>query len=324
MPRPRRATKACQTDFELYEMRLSELEKQIAQLHEVITDLKSNKQKTDSQLIQDKFESISTEMEKKFKIAHNMIYEDKEILLGLEQQVEVAIPEKLVEIKEETSEKIESLEETLSTVQVHVEKNKENLNKDLKGAAKKIDAIEQEMKSKNVVIFGISEENNDDDVKQRLSQLANDVLQLDNFKPSDIEMTYRLGRPSENSQPRKILVKFKSKKKREEFYRRRKMTPTYENTSQSTYINDDLTLQRAKLFHDTRKLVKQKQLHSTWTQQGNIMVKKNEEDRPIAVYDHQELRQVFVTSDDPIQYGDNESDISESESYGDLDQMSTT
>ncbi len=321
---PRRATKACQTDFDLYEMRLSELEKQISQLHEVVTDLKSNKQETDGQLIQGKFEAISTEMEKKFKVAHNMIYEDKEILLGLEQEVEVSIPEKFEQFKEETSEKIGHLEETLSTVQVHVAKNREDVNKDLKGAAKKIDAIEQEMKSTNVIMFGISEENNDDDVKQRLSHLANNVLQLENFKPSDIEMTYRLGRPSDNSQPRKILVKFKSKKKREEFYRRRKMTPTYEDTSRNIYINEDLTLQRAKLFHDARKLVKQKQLHSTWTQQGNIMVKKNEEDRPIAVYDNHELRQVFVTRNDPIQHGDNESDVSESDSYGDQDEMSTT
>ena len=324
MPRTRKATKGCQTDFELYEMRLSEVEKQLTQLHQVIKDLKSSKQESDGQLIQGKFESMSSDIEKKFNVAHNMIYEDKEILLGLEQQVEVSIPEKLTEINEETSEKIEDLQQTLSTVQVHVEKNKENLNKDLKGAVKKIDAIEQEMKSKNVVIFGISEENNDDDVKQRLSQLANDVLQLENFKPSDIEMTYRLGRPLDNSQPRKIFVKFKSKKKREEFYRRRKRTPTYEDTSRNIYINDDLTLQRAKLFHDARKLVKQKQLHSTWTQQGNIMVKKNKEDRPIAVYDNQELRQVFEISSDPIQHTDNESDISESDSYGDLDEMSTS
>ncbi len=123
-----------------------------------------------------------------------------------------------MEIKEETTEKIECLEESFRTVQVHVEKNKENLNKDLKGAIKKIDAIEQDMKSKNVVIFGISEENNDDDVKQRLSHLANDVLKLENFKPSDIEMTHRLGRrTSENGQPRNILVKFASKKKRNDF-----------------------------------------------------------------------------------------------------------
>ncbi len=324
MPRPRKATKACQTDFELYEMRLSELEKQIAQLHEVITVLKSNKQENDDQLIQGKFESISTEMEKKFKIAHNMIYEDKEILLGLEQQVEVSIPEKFEQFEEETSQKIEHLAETLNTVQVHVGKNKEDVSNDMRGAVKKIDAIEQDMKSKNVIIFGIAEENNDDDVKQRLSQLANNVLNLDNFKPSDIEMTYRLGKPSDNGLPRKILVKFKSKKKREEFYKRRKMTPICDDTSRNIYINDDLTLHRAKLFHDARQLVKQKRLHSTWTQQGNIMVKKDEGDRPTAVYNHQELRQVFEASTDPTQDTDDDSDTSGSYSCADLDVMSTT
>ncbi len=78
------------------------------------------------------------------------------------------------------------------------------------------------------------------------------------------------------------------------------MTPMYDDTSRNIYINEDLTLHRAKLFHDARQLVKQKRLHSTWTQQGNIMLKKNEEDRPTAVYDNEELRRVFKTSDDPI------------------------
>ncbi len=102
------------------------------------------------------------------------------------------------------------------------------------------------------------------------------------------------------------------------------MTPICDDTRQNVYINDDLTLHRAKLFHDARKLVKQKRLHSTWTQQGSIMVKRYEGNRPITVYDNQELRQVFESRSDPIQHTDIDSDTSEDYSCDDLDGMSTT
>ena len=137
-------------------------------------------------------------------------------------------------------------------------------------------------------------------------------------------MKYRLGKRSyDTNHPRKILVKFQSKTKRDAFYKGRKRTPISDDPNMNIYINEDLTLHRGKLFHDARKLAKQHRLHSTWTQQGNIMVKKNEEDRPIAVYDNRELRRVFETSNQ-IQHLDSSSDICENGSYEALDEMSTS
>ena len=54
------------------------------------------------------------------------------------------------------------------------------------------------------------------------------------------------------------------------------------------------------------------------------MVKKNEEDRPTAVYDNEDLRQVFKTSNELIQHTGHSSDVSEGDSCGDLDEMSTS
>ncbi len=181
----------------------------------------------------------------------------------------------------------------------------------------------QELKSRNVIVFGIPEENPEEclTLKQQLSNLATNVLEMTDFKQSDIEMAFRMGRPSTTNQPRKVLLKFRSQKKRDQFYKRRKKTPISEDVSKNIYINEDLTLHRSQLFHDARKLVKQRRLHSTWTQHGNIMVKKKEEDNPLAVYDHEGLRLVYEKSDDQREISDGASDTSDSS--GDTDGMST-
>ena len=92
MPIPRRATKACQTDYDMYEMRPSELEKHTEKLSCEIADLKSNREEPDVKHIENKaseiinsemleyhnrvkevegkIESLSTQTDNKFEIAH--------------------------------------------------------------------------------------------------------------------------------------------------------------------------------------------------------------------------------------------------------------
>ncbi len=165
-----------------------------------------------------------------------------------------------------------------------------------------LDVLEQTAKERNVVIFGIPETEADLSVKDELIHLSNNVLGLQNIKPADIEETYRLGKSNADSKPRKLLVKFRSKQKRNEFYNRRKKTPISEDVNTNVYINEDLTLHRSKLFYDARRLAKQKRLHSAWTQNGNIMVRKEEQDKLVAVYNNQQLREEFkVTSEQSIE-----------------------
>ena len=64
---------------------------------------------------------------------------------------------------------------------------------------------------------------------------------------------FRCGRKTNLAKPRNLVVHFKTKKMRDSFYERRKKTVVSENIENSIYINEDLTLHRAKLFHDARK-----------------------------------------------------------------------
>ncbi len=86
------------------------------------------------------------------------------------------------------------------------------------------------------------------------------------------------------------LMDIKSKRKRDAFYKRRKRTPISSDITQNIYINEDLTLHRARLYHDTRKLVKSGKLCYTWTQHGNIMIRVTEDSPPTAVHSNEELQ----------------------------------
>ncbi len=81
-----------------------------------------------------------------------------------------------------------------------------------------------------------------------------------------------------------------TKRKRDLFYNSRKKTSICDNVENNTYINENLTLHRAKLFHDACKLKWQGRLYATWTQFGSPMVKGTIEDTPRAVYDHCDLQ----------------------------------
>ena len=165
----------------------------------------------------------------------------------------------------------------------------------------RVDAMDQQLKARNVVIFGLpEEEGNPEDL---VMNLARETLGMKNFKATDIETMYRLGKPSQNAPSRKLVVKFKSKRKRDDFYMRRKRTPIHKEISRNVYINEDLTTLRSKLFHDCRKLVKQGKLHAFWSQNGNIMTKRKSDEHPRPVFDHQELR-AKVTEANQIESSD--------------------
>ncbi len=249
MPRPRKATKAIQTDNDLFERRLAALEELTEKLQGKIADLMSNNQESENlslakEQLEGKINSLSIEMDRKFTVAHNMtcmMYEDKEILLGLEQEVEVSIPEKFIAVQEEVASKITSIEESVDIIKYQEGKNKDAIRCNLKKNTTSIDAIEQELKSRNVIVFGIPEENPEECLKQQLSNLATGVLGMNDFKQSDIETAFRLGRPSPTSQPKKVLLKFRSQKTRDEFYKRRKKTRTNKEGSTQPGCNMEMS-----------------------------------------------------------------------------------
>jgi len=55
------------------------------------------------------------------------------------------------------------------------------------------------------------------------------------------------------------------------------------------YICDNLTASTAEIARDASQLVEDKRLHSCWTNDSFVFVKRTEAEKPIAVYDHTTL-----------------------------------
>ncbi len=149
----------------------------------------------------------------------------------------------------------------------------------------KVDQLEQDQREANVRVIGFPEQDNTDaDIRTKLIQLVG----ASDKSAENIISTSRMGRVKDD-RPRDLIIKFTSKKARDEFYSLRKRTPK-DNENRKVYINEDLTESRAKLFYDARQLVKRSKLYGTWTQNGSIMVKVTETSIPCAVVSHRDLR----------------------------------
>ncbi len=210
------------------------------------------------------------------------------------------LPEKIKDLHDSFASKFDDVEENIESIEEKLVKSKMHLGTKIDSnidATEKhnlsLDAIEQQLKARNLVIHGIPEAA-EDTLKSQLIALSENVLGI-SMKFSDIDNIYRLGKVNEDT-PRKLLVKFHSKKMRDNVYQNRKKTPINPLSNCNVFINEDLTLHRSKLFHD----VKCGRLHSTWTQYGNIMVKTTNDDKPVPVFNHADLRNKYETTNEHI------------------------
>ena len=60
----------------------------------------------------------------------------------------------------------------------------------------------------------------------------------------------------------------------------------------NVFINEQLSEHRANIFFAARKLVKSKKLHSAWSQRGNILIRREEGDKPKPISTHEQLRRI--------------------------------
>ncbi len=105
------------------------------------------------------------------------------------------------------------------------------------------------------------------------------------LKPTDIKDVRRMG-PKKNNKIRDILVKFTSTEVRDSLYQNRKLLV---HEAEPVFVNEDLTQRRSQLFYEARKLRKKARLFGTWSQQGNILVKVNQQSQPRQVANYTEI-----------------------------------
>ncbi len=100
--------------------------------------------------LQSKLESAESDRAWQQKCMINQNIEDKEILMGLEYQLENKVPETLSLLEAEITSKIKRVEKKIETISMISEKNTASFQTGLQQNKLKLDAVEQQLKMRNV------------------------------------------------------------------------------------------------------------------------------------------------------------------------------
>ncbi|KAI5641898.1 hypothetical protein NE865_05897 [Phthorimaea operculella] len=116
--------------------------------------------------------------------------------------------------------------------------------------------------------------------KQNSIQSVQNSHGIPNNSPS---LTETDGKQAANQRPRPVVVRFTRKSRRDEFMRASKSRKDLTNedienckTSQKIYINERLTKENRQLFRTARKVASQAEYKHTWTNNGNIFMRKGD------------------------------------------------
>ncbi len=207
-----------------------------------------------------------------------------ELQLSKEKEAEA------LQINDNLKLEIESLKSNLSTSRLSTTTELNFLNSLESNDA--LEHLEQQSKMKNLRIAGISEENGED-LEEKIIDIVQDQLNLTSIDISDIQTAYRLGKAT-HSKARDVIVKFREEDTRNLIYKCRRNMPSEANT----YINEDLTITRGKLYYDARQLRKAGKIFSVWSQGGRIIIKMTEFSDPRPVESYKELQDLVNPKED--------------------------
>ena len=294
MPRTRgKQSKACQTDSvclteeqveNIIKKSMSQHVENIQRMQKEIRDLKSVNEKLTKENAAHGIDQLKTVLQKLQSDVTELIATTGQ--LGRESDA-------LNNLQQSTEVSVETLEENVEELRVNNEEMTEKICKNtetFKAMNMKIDEIEQSTNRANLRIVGLQEDQ--EDVFSKVITLAREKLKIENIQASDFEKISRMG--TKDSKPvRDVMVKCRDTNIRNLIYERRK---NLRNNSSPIYINEDLTNYRSKLFYHARKLRKAGKLYGVWSQDGNIMVKIAESDKPTAVQSYDNLKELLQNS----------------------------
>ena len=137
----------------------------------------------------------------------------------------------------------------------------------------KVDRAEQYSRRNCLRLSGIPETDGES-VDDTVLQIATDVES--GISLTHIDRTHRLGKPRQSGQgvkPRDIIIKFTSYRARQKLLKNKSKLKSkgYNNV----FVNENLTALR-DIFFQTRKLMRERLISSTWTSDGTIIVKDNQ------------------------------------------------
>ena len=151
---------------------------------------------------------------------------------------------------------------------------------------KRLEEIEMYSRRNSVRMHGIpelepTEDNDGNTVRESTDNIIVKICEEigANVFHDNIDRSHRVGRKSTEG-PRPILCKFTSHKHKLAILRLKKKLEDVDTKrlfgADKIYVNEDLTKQRASVAKEARSLKKQKAIADTWTKDGVIFIKTNQ------------------------------------------------
>uniref|UniRef100_A0A8D8Z678 Uncharacterized protein n=1 Tax=Cacopsylla melanoneura TaxID=428564 RepID=A0A8D8Z678_9HEMI len=163
------------------------------------------------------------------------------------------------DFNEEQKETRKLIEETFKNEQI--EKGK--INEKLEKQDNRINKLENEARKKNVIVYGIKEENNENfnDLKEKLNWLLNQKMEL-GIRQEEIDDFFRLGKKTDTKRNRPIIIKMISNwRKTEIMMNKKKLSGT------KIFIEKDMN--EEEIFEKRKMVAEMKELKSKHTLKEN-------------------------------------------------------
>ena len=204
----------------------------------------------------------------------------KESLLSTKSQVETLVKE-----NNGMKTRIKYLEDQMLTSKKELEEMKQRLD----NAEDSHDDLEQYTRKFNLVILGIPEREEEDNVEDVIK--LGKLLEV-NLTRGDIDIAHRMKTKSK-SKPRPIIVRFSNYNAKSQLYKARinlRNVTLQDLGAEKIFINENLTTWRAELFKEVRKVRKKYHNGRTWTLDGKIFLKTDFTERVLRIDSYEDLR----------------------------------
>lgn len=235
------------------------------------------------------------------------VLENQDVIAKLAEALSTSfhliLDEKLVSINGKLDKIISDNKDLTYRVSVLENENKslksvnQSLDKEINSVKTKLNYLEQATRRNNVIITGIPEtfaekvtetEGEDappanirEDTVAAVCEVVKESCGLTSISATDIHYAQRL--KSKLPGPRPVLVSFMTLAMRETVIKARRPKQTLSFRGGTIYINEHLTDTNANLLHTVRQLIKKGDAHSSWTRNGQIYIKWEQNSRPLRV-----------------------------------------
>ncbi|XP_044745036.1 uncharacterized protein LOC123306904 [Coccinella septempunctata] len=166
------------------------------------------------------------------------------------------------------------------------------LKKEVTNLQTRLDSVEQNLRLNNVEITDIPEKNNENLIE--IVRRVGEFMEVE-VEPSAISS---VSRTRITNKPKNIVVTFISKAKRDEMLSavkvkrnqlERKDGFKLDGLSNKFYVNEHLTIRSKIIFKAARVMAREKGFKFVWTQNGNILMRKNDTSRILHIRSEADL-----------------------------------